>query len=262
MTTGAGKNVCTGRPVRLGRGYAEGEICGRPGRYRVGTLWLCKMCFPAVIRDAEALACADAERCVLLSRCVFPATLSGTVSAPLCGEPAVTDVGGAPVCDRHYSRALAWHREMSAREEKAEAQIEAEADRRRQEEMRTWKADGSQIIYYLRRADGAVKIGTSTEFGRRAGDLTGEYGKLELLLTHCGDYPREKETHRQFADLALGREWFRAEEPLLSWIVQVRRKRVNMLTKIPGTEPLWYIRDLLREAQAKTVGEPGPDRLP
>jgi ribosomal protein S14 len=241
--------ACPGRPVRLGRGYAEGETCGRPGRYQIGTLRLCKMCFRAVVRDAEAHAHAGAEHGVLLSACVFPASSPDRVSAPLCAEPAVADVAGAPACSHHYARALAWHQGILDRDREAALQLEIEADRQREQEMGKWHAQGSQIIYYLRRADGAVKIGTSTEFVNRFGNLCREHGELEILLTHCGGYPRERETHKRFADLALGGEWFRAGEPLLSWIVQARRRRANMNTKIPGTEPLWYVRQLLREAQ-------------
>lgn len=248
------KKACAGRPVRLGPEPAEGEVCGRPGRHQVGTLWLCLICFRGVVQDASAHARADGEHLVLLDRCVFPGW-STERSAALCAEPAAADVAGAPACARHYDRALAWHREMSARENEAvrqaDARVGAEADARLEAEMRSWAADGSQIVYYLRRADGAVKIGTSTEFVRRFGNLSREHGELEILLTHCGDYPREREMHRQFADLALGGEWFQAEELLLSWIVRARCKRANMRTKIPGTVPLRYVRELLREVQGQ-----------
>lgn len=239
------KKACAGRPVRLGQKPAEGEICGTGGRYQVGGLWLCARCFRSVTQDAVAHSRAGEEQLVLMDRCLFPAGARTQISSPLCGEPATEVIGGAPACASHYARALRWHQDLLDRDREAERRVALEVDRKREEEMGTWAAQGSQIIYYLRRADGAVKIGTSADFDRRFGTLTREHGVLEILLTHCGDHPREKEMHRQFAGLALGHEWFRGEEPLLSWIVQARRRRVNMLTKMPGTVPLWHVRRLL-----------------
>jgi hypothetical protein len=247
------KKACPGRPTRLGEPPAEREVCGMPGRHQVGGLWLCVGCFRRVVQDAEAYRRASEEQLVMLDKCLFPAGGAGRLTSTLCGLPATAAVSNIPVCADHYGVVLRWHRELSAREEEArkqlEAEIDAETDAAREAEMRTWAAEGSQIVYYLRRGDGAVKIGTSANPGSRFDALVREHGDLHLLLTHCGDYGREREMHHRFADLCIRGEWFRPEPPLLEWIIHVRRKHVNMQTRSAETVPLRYVLGLLREAR-------------
>lgn len=67
------------------------------------------------------------------------------------------------------------------------------------------------VVYYIRYAD-RVKIGTSARPRQRLATLRHE----ELLAFERGGRAVEQERHRQFADLRLGGEWFRADEVLLA----------------------------------------------
>lgn len=170
----------------------------------------------------------------------------------ICGRGGEHRAGDTWFCQHHYERLFKWYEEQRLIEERAAAELKArwhaqeqEKERARAAEMQTWAAQGSQIVYYLLRGDGAIKIGTSINFPIRLGTLKREHGPLEILLTHCGDHPREHRIHGIFDELALGNEWFRAEEPLLKWIVQARRKRVNIRTRFDGTVPLRRVAAML-----------------
>lgn len=80
--------------------------------------------------------------------------------------------------------------------------------------------DERSVVYYLRRADGAIKIGFSIELDRRMSTLAEAYGPLELLASEPGGWHKENERHRQFERLRLhrNREWFKAERGLMSHI--------------------------------------------
>jgi hypothetical protein len=252
--------ACVARWVEDGSDHGAGEICGRTDTRRLGRIWLCPFHFrdamKAVREEIRAEMRAEAlTDHVRQDTCVSP-RYSGRLNpleVPLCGKPAEGRVGNAGFCGKHMDAAFAWHDELVGQERGAERQLEIEAKRRRKAEMASWEAHGSQIVYYLRRADGAVKIGTSINLANRLIALQREHGQLEILLTHCGDHPRETEMHKRFADLCIGGEWFRLEETLLEWIVHVRRKRANVTTVMPDTVPLRYILGLLREVQQQAA---------
>lgn len=65
-------------------------------------------------------------------------------------------------------------------------------------------------VYFARRAsDGAIKIGTSTNVGRRLAALRSQHGcAVELLSTELGGRARETEIHDALADHRLSGEWF------------------------------------------------------
>lgn len=102
----------------------------------------------------------------------------------------------------------------------------------------------------MRRADGIIKIGTTTRLPERQNQLQGAHGPLELLLTHRGARRREDWAHARFgALLAEKREWFHPGPELLEWIAAVRRKRNNVSTVLPGTVPLDRVLALLDESR-------------
>lgn len=74
------------------------------------------------------------------------------------------------------------------------------------------------VVYYVRRLDGAVKIGTSSGLSSRLRHLRSTHGPLELLATELGSYWQEDRRHRQFAADALGGEWFVASDALVAHI--------------------------------------------
>lgn len=87
----------------------------------------------------------------------------------------------------------------------ADGQVRREAERKR--DLR-----GTQQVYFAQLGD-LIKIGLSFNPERRARGLN-----ATLLATFLGDFEHEKKMHRKFADLHERGEWYRAEEPLLSWI--------------------------------------------
>jgi hypothetical protein len=78
------------------------------------------------------------------------------------------------------------------------------------------------MIYFLRRADGAIKIGTTEKYYSRLPVLTKTYGHLELLGVMEGDREKEQEIHQQFAHARLNSkrktEWFQPCLELLDYI--------------------------------------------
>ncbi len=82
------------------------------------------------------------------------------------------------------------------------------------------------LVYYLQRADGAIKIGMSGQLDRRIFKLTDVYGELTLLATEIGAKREEEARHREFWKLRLphdrrfdgGSEWFRPGQALLRHI--------------------------------------------
>lgn len=184
-------------------------------------------------------------------------------SRQLCGKPATAAVGGATLCDGHYRDALQWHASMSEREV-AEAAKRDDAkiflagsgqkwkdDRARRLDDTSFAASAPQVVYYVQREDGMIKIGTTGQFAGRMTGLRGEHGELRILLTHRGDRKREQAMHLRFAELRAGGEWFRPGPELLAWILTTRRLRVNQGRQMPGTVPLADVEALTAEALPK-----------
>lgn len=157
----------------------------------------------------------------------------------LCGDVAVRFIGDAGFCQHHYNRAMEWHHEMTRRDLEAEGGTHAES--------RDWDATGWEVVYYLRRTDGCIKIGYTVSFPRRLSQLKGEHGELQVLATHTGDRACESNKHREFAATRVDGEWFRPTPELWSWILTVRRHQPPD-TLYPVTLP---VADLQQFASAK-----------
>lgn len=76
--------------------------------------------------------------------------------------------------------------------------------------------------YFIRRADGAIKIGFSIRPWRRIRGLAREFGVLETLAVVPACLVGEYETHQLFGHLRLEGEWFRSEQELLYFIEQTK----------------------------------------
>lgn len=111
-------------------------------------------------------------------------------------------------------------RRREAREtwSRLEAQVEAErlavhgsvaAARRERERQR--------IVYYVRRPDGAVKIGTTWNLKTRMQAFR-NVNQVELLAWHTGGQCAEAALHRRFKHLRLDGEWFEAGQDLVDHI--------------------------------------------
>lgn len=80
----------------------------------------------------------------------------------------------------------------------------------------------STVVYFVRRADGAVKIGFCGDIERRLAELGRAHGDLELLATMPGDKRTEGHLHATFAAHALGEEWFAPAPALLAFVEPLR----------------------------------------
>src|SRR5208282_4491661 len=114
------------------------------------------------------------------------------------------------------------HDERMAMDRERAAQ-QMELDRRRILAAEAARAEHS-LIYYVRRADGAIKVGTSRGLAARMDSLTREHGPLQLMATHGGTYAEENALHHEFRILRIKprEEWFRPGLHLLERIHQVR----------------------------------------
>ncbi len=76
------------------------------------------------------------------------------------------------------------------------------------------------VVYYLRRGDGAIKIGFSAFLARRLDQLAEQHGELEMLATEPGGWREEQRRHDEFARLRIDprREWFRPGAKLAAHI--------------------------------------------
>ncbi len=82
------------------------------------------------------------------------------------------------------------------------------------------------VVYYLRRSDGAIKIGHSGQLQTRLRRLEEVYGPLEVLATEPGAWAEERRRQREFERFNLprdkrlegGSEWYRPERALLRHI--------------------------------------------
>ena len=79
-------------------------------------------------------------------------------------------------------------------------------------------AERSRSVYYLRRSDGAIKIGVSGVLPERMRTLEKEHGPLELLASHPGGRASEALHHSLFAEYRLEGEWSAPAPPLLDHI--------------------------------------------
>lgn len=81
------------------------------------------------------------------------------------------------------------------------------------------KVEQEPIVYFIRSGN-LVKIGTTVDLISRMKSFN--LPNLVVLATEPGYRTREGELHRQFADQRQEREWFRLEEPLVSYINDIR----------------------------------------
>lgn len=164
-----------------------------------------------------------------------------------CGREVTERIGDTWVCLHHYQRA--WRMTVAPWKRDFLATVEQEVARRLAEvaEIRETARREKSVVYYVRRADGLIKIGTTRKFARRMSDLRKEHGELQLLLTHPGSREREAEMHRKFAQLCVTGEWFRNTKRLALWIQKCRGDPSIASTQPPGTVDMHAIRLLLRD---------------
>jgi hypothetical protein len=74
-------------------------------------------------------------------------------------------------------------------------------------------------IYFLQRADGLIKIGTTTDFAGRLSALTTSHGMLGIVRVIHGGRKREGELHHRFRHFHEYGEWFRPENGKLEALI-------------------------------------------
>lgn len=83
------------------------------------------------------------------------------------------------------------------------------------------RADDEPRVYYLRRRDGSIKIGTTRRPHERYREVARDQGPVRVLATHVGDVDAEHRMHARFADHRLDGEWFAPHPELLAWIDEI-----------------------------------------
>lgn len=73
-------------------------------------------------------------------------------------------------------------------------------------------------VYVLRRSDGLIKIGYTSDFKNRLRVLSKAHGPLEVIRIIHGDKARERSLHNRFARQHQFGEWFRDEGGLLEHV--------------------------------------------
>lgn len=109
--------------------------------------------------------------------------------------------------------------------------------------------------YFVRRADGLIKIGFSERPNRRVRGLAREHGELETLAIVPCSVAGEFETHQLFAVQRVEGEWFKSSPELLNFIEAVKNERVP-----PAPEPK-RIKIHPAIAELKTIGRDLSSRL-
>ncbi len=67
-------------------------------------------------------------------------------------------------------------------------------------------------VYFIRRDDGAIKIGSTLDINRRIKEISSQAGDIELLLTIDGTIALETKLHKYFSKNNIHNEWFIGEE--------------------------------------------------
>lgn len=125
------------------------------------------------------------------------------------------------------------------------------------------------MIYFAQTPTGSIKIGfTEQDIKSRMAQVgTTCGGRMTLLSTIPGDRGREREIHRQFEHLAMGREQFRPAADLMAFIgkpllvdlnpdaVELAVPKGDVLIKIPVTLTTEVI--AIVERVAEEIREPG-----
>lgn len=96
------------------------------------------------------------------------------------------------------------------------------------------------MIYFARRRDGKIKIGSSAKPNERLKTLRSEYGEVDIVAVMDGGHKQESLLHKHFAKMNTGldgREWFHPSESILEYIATnakpVKSEREVIPPRIP-----------------------------
>lgn len=74
------------------------------------------------------------------------------------------------------------------------------------------------VVYFLQRANGDIKIGTTTDFRNRLTALRHVYGELRLLGLMEGDESQERQLHEGFSRYRVDGEFFEPHGDIIEFI--------------------------------------------
>jgi hypothetical protein len=94
-------------------------------------------------------------------------------------------------------------------------------------------------IYFLQRADGLIKIGTSGAFQARLAQLTSEHGMLGIVRVINGDVRRERQIHRKFKRFHEYGEWFRPEKGSLIRLIDALDEGAQVTSDKTDDKAAW-----------------------
>lgn len=82
------------------------------------------------------------------------------------------------------------------------------------------------LVYFLRAADGPIKIGVTDHLNKRLQILQcGHFQRLEYLMATEGTPGCEAKLHRKFKKFHIRGEWFEAAPELLKFIAALKKDR-------------------------------------
>lgn len=110
-------------------------------------------------------------------------------------------------------------------------------------------------IYFLQRADGLIKIGTTTNFQARLTALTKAHGMLGVIRIIHGDHKRERSLHAKFKRFHEYGEWFRPERGALLDLIEALDDGDHQPVSVSDAEAEWTAgeAELMTEARRKVA---------
>jgi len=93
--------------------------------------------------------------------------------------------------------------------------------------------EGDDIVYFIQAsADGPIKIGSSKNVRKRLREMqTSSSKKLNLIVGESGGKERESALHAIFHEDRIRGEWFKRSIPLLNYILELLRLKVEQFVE-------------------------------
>lgn len=107
-------------------------------------------------------------------------------------------------------------------------------------------------IYFLRRNDGLVKVGFTTNLSSRLKSLTRSHGALEVIRVINGDRRREKRLHNELIRSNEYGEWFRDSSDLRAFIATLPDGSASEVAK-SDAEKHWLEGETKMAEEAKAI---------
>jgi hypothetical protein len=110
------------------------------------------------------------------------------------------------------------------------------------------------VVYFIRRQDGLIKIGTTTNLQLRLSALETAHGKLDVLKVVNGGTQKVRAIHRKFKRLNEFGEWFRPSDELSAWIAGVDEGG-EVVTLATEQQQVWEAAEVAMTEEARQRAE-------